>query len=73
MCFQHLNVPSPNAPENTVVFSIFAAPDTVSNLQISLSRHKDEIVDLESQTWRYIHTNYIMYSLCNSHFLEERK
>lgn len=54
MCFQHLNVTSPNAPENTCVFSIFGAPDTYTNLQIALSRHIDEIVDLESRTWRYM-------------------
>lgn len=52
MCFQHLNVENPNAPENTGVFSIFAAPDTYTNMKIGLSRHIDEIVDLESQKWR---------------------
>ena len=53
MCFQHLNVISPNAPENTCVFSIFEAPDTYTNLKIGLSRHMDDIVNLENQTWRY--------------------
>lgn len=52
-CFQHLNVPSPNAPENTCVFSIFEAPDTYCNLKISLTRHMEEITDLENQAWRY--------------------
>ena len=54
MCFQLLNVASPNAPENTCVFSIFAAPDSYTNLQIALRQYVDEIMDLESRTWRYI-------------------
>lgn len=53
MAFQHLNVINPNAPENTCVFSIFEASDTYHNIQVGLSRHIDEITDLESQTWRY--------------------
>ena len=60
MCFQLLNVTSPNAPENTCVFSIFAAPDSYTNLQIALSQHVDEIIDLESRTWRYTHTRIIV-------------
>lgn len=60
MCFQHLNVNSPNAPENTCVFSIFEAPDSYRNLQISLSRHREEIMNLEKQTWRY--TQYCIIS-----------
>jgi len=39
MCFQHLNVTSPNAPENTCVISIFEVPDSYTNLKIGLSRH----------------------------------
>ena len=54
MCFQHLNVTSPNAPENTCVISIFEAPDSYANLRIGLKCHIDDIVDLESHTWRYI-------------------
>ena len=61
MCFQHLNVPSPNAPENTCVFSIFEAPDSYTNLQTTLARHKEEIINLESQTWRY--ANIIIHTL----------
>lgn len=53
MCFQLLNVTSPNAPENTCVISIFEAPDSYTNLKIALSRHIDDIVTLERQTWRY--------------------
>lgn len=42
MCFQLLNVTSPNAPENTCVISIFEAPDSYTNLKIALSRHIDD-------------------------------
>lgn len=73
MCFQHLNVPSPNAPENTCVFSIFEAPDSYTNLQISLSRHSEEIMDLESQTWRYTYTQYYITLTPTIIILEGRK
>ena len=53
MCFQHLNVTNPNAPENTCVFSMFEASDSYTNLKIALSRHTDEINGLENCTWRY--------------------
>ena len=52
MCFQHLDVPNPNAPENTCVFSIFVAQDSYTNIRISLDRHKDEIMEMEDKTWR---------------------
>ena len=52
LCFQHLNVPCPNAPENTCVFSIFEAPDTYTNLQISLGRYTQAISTIQNQTWR---------------------
>ena len=48
MVFQHLNVPCPNALENTCVFTIFEALDTYMNLHIGLNRHVDEIKELES-------------------------
>jgi len=53
MAFQNLNVENPNSPDNTCVFSIFEAPDTYTNLRIGLSRHIDEIAELETHTWRY--------------------
>ena len=55
--FQHLNVQSPNSPENTCVFTLFEASDSYTNLHICLDRYKDEIDALESNTWRYgMHT-----------------
>ena len=58
MCYQNLNVTNPNAPENTCVFSIFAAPDTYTNLRISLGRYIGAITDLHSQTWRFLCEGY---------------
>lgn len=52
MCFQILNISSPNAPENTCVFSIFEAGDSYTNLQIGLAPHIAEISDLQNRTWR---------------------
>ena len=42
MWFQNLNVETPNAPDNTCVFSIFEASDTYTNLSIALLHHKEE-------------------------------
>lgn len=52
MSFQILNVESPNAPKNTCVFSIIDATDTYTNMKICLARHIDDMMDLESHTWR---------------------
>ena len=50
--FQHLNVNSPNSPDNTCIFALFAAPDTYTNLHICLDRYKDDISSLQNHTWR---------------------
>lgn len=52
MCFQHLNVPSPNAPDNTCIFIMFEAEDSYTNLKIALERYSDIIKDLERKTRR---------------------
>ena len=51
-CFQILNIPSPNAPENTCIFSIFEAPDTYTNIHIGLGCYIDTISELQGHTWR---------------------
>ena len=53
LCFQHLNVPSPNSPDNTCIFTLFEAPDNYTNLSIAFERYKDALNDMETQTWRY--------------------
>ena len=35
---QLCNVPVPNSPKNTYVFTSFEAPDTTTNLRIALTR-----------------------------------
>ena len=64
MCFQILNVKSPNSPDNTCVFSLFEAPDSYNNIRIGLGRHIDDIVALQQQTWRYASLDNTMYLYC---------
>ena len=52
MNFQILNVPSPNAPENTCIFAVFEAPDSMSNLRIALERFTMQVEYLQSSEWR---------------------
>ena len=52
MNFQLVNVSSPNSPENTCLFSIFEAPDSISNLEIALERFSIQVDDLQLSTWR---------------------
>ena len=53
MSFQIANVESPSAPENTCVFCLFEAPDTVTNLSIALERYKEEIENIQHKIWKY--------------------
>jgi hypothetical protein len=48
---------SPNFPNNTCVFSIFEAPDSVTNLTIMADRFLDQINSLQSKEWRYVAFN----------------
>ena len=52
MCFQIVNTKTPNSPSNTCVFSIFEAPDSVTNLKVIGDRFGEEICNLEHQTWK---------------------
>ena len=51
--FQIVNVPTPNSAKNTMVFSLFGAMDTRTNLHIALDRYSDEVKTLQVTTWRY--------------------
>ena len=53
MSFQVANTPNPNSPENTIVFSLFEAPDSYSNLSIALQPYIEQISDLSTLEWRY--------------------
>ena len=43
---------NPNSPENTIVFSLFDAPDIYSNLLIAFQPYFDQISDLSTKEWR---------------------
>ena len=55
MAFQVANLEKPNSKSNTVVFNIFQAKDTWSNLKTGLSVHINQIEELKLGTWRYKH------------------
>ena len=50
MCYQVGNIANPNRKENTVVFSIFEAKDSRSNLRMCLSRYTQQIKMLQNVT-----------------------
>jgi len=52
MVFEIGNVKNPNSTRNTVVFSMFEAPDTPHNLKLGLQRYKEDIEKLQKHTWR---------------------
>lgn len=52
MNFQIVNVESPNAPQNTCVFSIFEGGDSTVNLHVALDRFKDDIKTLNGMEWK---------------------
>ena len=52
MAIQIVNVPHPNAPKNTCVFSIFEASDSVSNLSVMANRFHQQVNALESMVWK---------------------
>ena len=47
MSFQIANTHSPNSPSNTIVFSIFEASDSVTNLKVVADCFGEEIGKLE--------------------------
>ena len=46
MNFQIVNTQSPNSPQNTCVFAIYAAKETTTNLHVALDRFPDDIESL---------------------------
>ena len=66
--FQICNIANPNSFKNSVVFSIFEAPDTYTNLKIALEPFKHQINQLCGKLlWRYctlynIHIIMYMYT-----------
>lgn len=56
LSFQVVNVATPNSVKNTMVFSVFAARDTPTNLHIAVDRYRDQVTTLQATKWRYIYT-----------------
>lgn len=54
MNFQIVNVTHPNSIQNTCVFAAFEAPDSKTNLHITLERYQGPVSLLQSHTWRYL-------------------
>ena len=52
MTFQVMNTKAPNSPNNTCVFSIFEASDSVTNLMVVGERFGEQIDSLEDKTWK---------------------
>ena len=52
MTVQIVNVLHPNSPNNTCVFSIFEAPDSVTNLEVMANMFRQQVNALESMDWR---------------------
>lgn len=52
MNFQIVNVSHPNSIQNTCVFTAFEAPDSKTNLHITLERYQGAVSLLQSHTWR---------------------
>lgn len=52
LSYQIVNVRHPNSPNNTCVFSIFEAKDSLVNLKVTADMFGEEINSLEARTWR---------------------
>lgn len=53
MNFQLVNVERPNSKNNTCVFMMFMASDSVTNLHTGLDRYREQIAELQTLKWRY--------------------
>ena len=69
MCFQIVNMKSPNSKENTMVFSMFEAKDYRCNLEIALNMYHEQINELQLMTWKNREIKVFMFGdyqfLCN--------
>ncbi|XP_031571701.1 uncharacterized protein LOC116305861 [Actinia tenebrosa] len=61
MGFELANVASPNSIKNTVVFSMFEAPDSIHNLEIALKQYQDDVTSLQQETWRDLSFKLFFY------------
>ena len=56
MAFQIANLQHPNSKTNTVVFAMFHAKDTWTNLKTALMKYREQVNILKEATWRLVHT-----------------
>ena len=56
MAFQIANLQHPHSKTNTVVFVMFHAKDTRTNLKTALMKYREQINILKEATWRLVHT-----------------
>ena len=60
-CYQICNVRHPNKKENTIVFSIFEAKDSRTNLRVCLERFQSHIDQLSQVTWEGLKFRVFMF------------
>jgi hypothetical protein len=53
MNFQIVNTPRPNSVQNTCVVTAFEAPDSKTNLHLTLTRYQEAVRQKQRYTWRY--------------------
>lgn len=52
MALQIVNVLTPNSPNNTCVFCIYAGADSVTNLTVMAQRFEEQVNALELKQWK---------------------
>ena len=55
MAFQIANLQHPHSKTNTVVFAMFHAKDTWTNLKKALMKYREQVNILKEATWRLVH------------------
>ena len=55
MAFQTANLKHPNSKTNAVVFAMFHAKDTWTNLKTALMKYREQVNILREATWRLVH------------------
>ena len=61
MGYQIGNIKNPNRKENTTIFSIFEAKDSISNLRTCLERFKAQIKLLQRRNWKNFSLRVFIY------------
>ena len=67
MAFQIANLKHPNSKTNTVVFAMFHAKDTWTNLKTALMKYREQVNILNKATWRLVHIPKMYYRFLINH------